>query len=253
MWDPYVTARPCGSSPVPFVECGARRCFGEKPKRCTWGHRTLACTPTRGSVPGGGGGVGGPRRDAPRGEPSAVTARAWQTPESRHPLGETRVRVSCPWGGGRREGRPASASRDGAGRRPRPNPRAPAGLSAFHRDLCFRMACGRTVVPSAYGTTFVPLAWPHRCTAHPPWGPPAVGAPASAQFLFLHSKPGGATAVSMQRAHGRWLREVQTSLFKHRCFVVPSSKKCLNPSVSNCHRDGLHWRRAGSCTCLPCG
>lgn len=127
------------------------------------------------------------------------------------------------------------------------------GLSAFPRDLCFRMACGRTVVPSAYGTTFVPLAWPHRCTAHPPWEPPAVGAPASAQFLFLHSKPGGATAVSMQRAHGRWLRELQTSLFKHRCFVVPSSKKCLNPSVSNCHRDGLHWRRAGSCTCLPCG
>lgn len=130
---------------------------------------------------------------------------------------------------------------------------AQAGLSAFHRDLCFRMACGRTVVLSAYGTTFVPLAWPHRCTAHPPWEPPAVGAPASAQFLFLHSKPGGATAVSMQRAHGRWLRELQTSLFKHRCFVVPSSKKCLNPSVSNCHRDGLHWRRAGSCTCLPCG
>lgn len=172
---------------------------------------------------------------------------------SHDPLGETRVRVSCPWGGGRREGRPASASRGGAGRRPRPNPRAPAGLSAFPRDLCFRMACGRTVVPSAYGTTFVPLAWPHRCTAHPPWEPPAVGAPASAQFLFLHSKPGGATAVSMQRAHGRWLRELQTSLFKHRCFVVPSSKKCLNPSVSNCHRDGLHWRRAGSCTCLPCG
>lgn len=106
---------------------------------------------------------------------------------------------------------------------------ARAGLSAFPRDLCFQMACGRTVVPSAYRTTFVPLAWPHRCTAHPPWGPPAVGAPASAQFLFLHSKPGGATAVSMQRAHGRWLREVQTSLFKHRCFVVPSSKKCLNP------------------------
>lgn len=49
---------------------------------------------------------------------------------------------------------------------------AQAGLSAFPRDLCFRMACGRTVVPSAYGTTFVPLAWPHRCTAHPPWEPP---------------------------------------------------------------------------------
>lgn len=37
-------------------------------------------------------------------------------------------------------------------------------------------------MPSAYGTTFVPLAWPHRCTAHPPWEPPPWEPPPQPSF-----------------------------------------------------------------------
>lgn len=210
---------------------------------------------SRSAAPGGTGRWPAPRpaflpREAGEASegPGACLADAGVTTSPRRDAGPCLVSV-----GRGAQGRTPGVGFQGRRRQEAEAESARAGVSAFPRGLCFRMACGRTVVPSAYGTTFVPLAWPHRCTAHPPWEPPAVGAPASAQFLFLHSKPGGATAASMQRAHGRWLRELQTSLFKPRCFVVPSSKKCLNPSVSNCHRDGLHWRRAGSCTCLPFG